>query len=97
MDELDNFQKLKWTKKLQSYKMFTEEMVKFIYSKKTTKFSEIPAVDLSYIVTVKSMVETSQNFVTFSGYMSFMKRKIDIFYLISICKYEEKGQKKTSL
>ena len=38
--------------------------LKFIYSEKTT-------VDLSYVVTVKSMVEILQNFVSFSEYMNF--------------------------
>ena len=45
--------------------------LKFIYSEKTTNFCEISIVDLSYLVTVKSMVEISQNFVSFSEYMNF--------------------------
>ena len=40
--------------------------VKFIYSEKATNFCEISTVDLSYVVTVKSTVEISQNFVDFS-------------------------------
>ena len=39
--------------------------VKFIDSEKATKFCEISTVDLYYVVTVKSKVEISQNFVAF--------------------------------
>ena len=46
-------------------------MLKFIYSEKATKFCKISTVDLSYEVTVKCMVEISQNFVAFSEYMNF--------------------------
>ena len=46
-------------------------MLKFIYSEKAIKFCEISTVDLSYVVTVKSSVEISQNFVAFSEYMNF--------------------------
>ena len=46
-------------------------MLKFIYSEKATKFCKISTVDLSYVVTVKSTVEISQNFVAFSEYMNF--------------------------
>ena len=41
--------------------------LKFIYS----KFCEISTKDLSYVVTIKSMVEILQNFVAFSEYMNF--------------------------
>ena len=47
--------------------------MKFIYSEKATNFCEISTVDLSYVVTVKSTVEISQNFVAFSEYMNFNK------------------------
>ena len=72
---------LKFTETLQRY-----NMLKFIYSEKVTTFCEISTVtlkdnkckrvylkkkDLSYVVTVKSTVEISQNFVTFSEYMNF--------------------------
>ena len=50
--------------------------LKFIYSEKATKFCEISTVDLSYVVTVKSAVEISQNFVTFSEYMNFKAMQI---------------------
>ena len=50
-------------------------IVKFIYSEKATIFSEISTVDLSYVVTVKSIVEISQNYVAFLEYMNFIKRK----------------------
>ena len=43
--------------------------LKFIYSEKATKFCEISAVDLSYVVMVKSMVDISQNFVVPSEYI----------------------------
>ena len=46
--------------------------LKLIYSEKATKFCEISTVDLSYVVTVKSTVEISQNFVAFSEYMNFI-------------------------
>ena len=45
--------------------------LKFIYSEKATKFCKISTVDLSYVVSVKSTVEISQNFVAFSEYMNF--------------------------
>ena len=45
--------------------------LKFINSEKATNFREISTVDLSYLVTVKSTVEISQNFVDFSVYMNF--------------------------
>ena len=48
--------------------------IKSIYSEKATQFCEISTVDLSYVVTFKSMVEISQNFVAFSGeYMDFIE------------------------
>ena len=40
--------------------------VKIIYSEKATKFCEIFALLLSYVVQVKSKVKISQNFVAFS-------------------------------
>ena len=46
-------------------------MVKFIYSKKATKYCEISTLDLSYVVTVKSTLEILQNFVAFSEYVNF--------------------------
>ena len=49
--------------------------LKFIYSEKATKFCEISTVNLSYLVTVKSTVEISQNFVAFSEYMNFNKQE----------------------
>ena len=54
--------------------------LKFIHSEKAKKFCEISTVDLSYVVTVKSTVEISQNFVAFSEYMNFnnMRRTITI-------------------
>ena len=45
--------------------------LKFIYSKKATKFCEIFTLLLSYVVPVKSKVEILQNFVAFLEYMNF--------------------------
>ena len=45
--------------------------LKFIYSEKATIFCKISAVDLSYMITVKSTVKILQNFVAFSEYMNF--------------------------
>ena len=45
-----------------------------IYSEKATKFCEISTLDLSYIVSVKYMVEILQNFVALSEYMNFKKK-----------------------
>ena len=44
-----------------------------MYSEKATNFCEISTVNLSYVVTVKSKVEISQNFAAFSEYMNFIK------------------------
>ena len=50
-----------------------QTLIVFIYSEKATNFCEISTVDLSYVVTVKSTVEISQNFVAFSEYMNFIR------------------------
>ena len=42
-----------------------------IYSEKATHFCEISSINVSYVVTVKSTVDISQNFVAFSEYMNF--------------------------
>ena len=52
----------------------------FIYSEKAKNFCKISTIDLSYVVTVKSMVEVSQNFVDFSEYMNF---NIPWFHILS--------------
>ena len=55
-------------------KMSTQEkhfLLKFIYSKKATKFCKIFTLLLSYVVPVKSKVKMSQNFVAFSEYLNF--------------------------
>ena len=44
---------------------------KYVYSEKATNFCEISTLNLSYVVTVKSSVEISQNFVACSEYMNF--------------------------
>ena len=51
---------------------------KFIYYEKAPNFCKISTIDLSYVVTVKSMVEISQNFVAFSEYMNFNIRTIKL-------------------
>ena len=51
-------------------------MLKFIYSEKATKFCKISTIDFSYVVTVKSTIEISQNFVAFSEYMNFNIRTL---------------------
>ena len=51
---------------------YLDEFLKFIYSKKATKFCEIiSTLDLSYVVPVKSKVEITQNFLAFLEYMNF--------------------------
>ena len=47
-------------------------MIKFMNSKKATKFCEIFTLLLSYVVPVKRKVKISQNFVAFSEYMNLM-------------------------
>ena len=42
-----------------------------MYSDNAKKICEISTVDLSYVVTVKSTLEISQNFWAFSEYMNF--------------------------
>ena len=66
---------LEWNNLIFNYVLFlyllVQKPIKFIYSEKATHFCEISTLNLSYIVTVKSMVEISQNFVAFSEYMNF--------------------------
>ena len=45
--------------------------LKFIYSKKATKFCKISTNYLSYLLPVKWLVEILQNFVAFSEYINF--------------------------
>ena len=52
--------------------------VKFIYSEKATKFSEISTLLLTTVHTVKSKVEISQNFVVFSEYMNFIGTELKL-------------------
>ena len=49
--------------------------IKFIYSEKATKFCEISTLLLSVCTVDKSKVEISQNFVAFSEYTNFTKRR----------------------
>ena len=68
---------LKRNNKLICHILLAIYLVKFIYSEKATKFCEISAIDLSYVVPVKSTVEILKNFVAFSEYMNF---KFDPFW-----------------
>ena len=54
-----------------SSKLGPLEWLKFRFSKKATKIDEISTLDLSYVVTVKSTVEISQNVVAFSENVNF--------------------------
>ena len=79
--------------------MFLGEIVmyrilKFIYSEKATNFYIIFNVDLSYVVTVKSSVEISQNFVAFSEGMNFTANRLYCLYKRTI---GEIGQKTNCL
>ena len=47
------------------------EPIKFVYSKKATKFCKIFTLLLSIVHKNKSKVKISQNFVAFSEYMNF--------------------------
>ena len=51
-----------------------------IYSEKATHFCEISSINLSYVVTVKSTVDISQNFVAFSEYMNFTNKIFSTFH-----------------
>ena len=57
--------------------------IKFIYSEKAPIFCKISTVDLSYVVTVKSRVEISQNFVAYSEYINFINVIYDTISQIS--------------
>ena len=59
-------------------------MIKFIYSEKATKFSEISTLLLSYVVPVNSKVEISQNLVAFSEYMNFTENFCDSVIMSSL-------------
>ena len=67
--------------------------LKFKYSEKATNFCEISTVDLSYVVTVKSTVDISQNFVVFSEYMNFDigSRRIHVDFEMCFLKYSDYG------
>ena len=58
-------------KKIQ--KFHCEVHLKFSFSEKAKNFCKISTVDLSYVVTAKSNMEISQNFVAFSEYMQFTR------------------------
>ena len=50
-------------------------LIKFVYSEKATQFCEISTLLLSTVHTDKSKVEILQNFMAFSEYMNFIKKK----------------------
>ena len=52
---------------------FFKSVIKFVYSKKTTKFCKISTLPLSTVHSDKNKVEISQNFVAFSEYMNFKR------------------------
>ena len=56
-----------------------KQMVKFIYSKKATKFCKIFNLLLSVSTIDKSKVKILQNFVAFSEYLKFTIVKKDFF------------------
>ena len=60
-------------KDLQFLKQNQGTYLKFIYSEKATNFYEISIAEFTYVVTVKSTVEISQNFVAFSDYINLSK------------------------
>ena len=62
--------------------------LKFIYSEKATKFCKISTLLLSSVVPVKTKVEISQNFVTFSEYMNFIL--VSFLILCSLYVHKEK-------
>ena len=49
---------------------------KFIYFQKAIKYCKISTLLLSYVVSVESKVEISQNFVAFSEYINFISLNI---------------------
>ena len=58
--------------------------VKFKYFEKATKFCEISTLLLSYVVSVRSKVEISQNFVAFSEYMNFNQIEVQVDFASTI-------------
>ena len=50
--------------------------VEFVYSEKAKKFCKISTLLVSTVHTDKSKVEISQNFVAFSEYMNFKKKRL---------------------
>ena len=54
-----------------SLHVWQDKLVKFLYSKKATKFYEISTIDLTVTTYDKSTVGISQNCVAFSEYMNF--------------------------
>ena len=59
---------------MDSYYAFDLCLLKFIYSKKATKFCELSTVDLTVTTQDKSTVEISQKFVAFSEYLNFTNK-----------------------
>ena len=76
IEPIFKFMKKNCQRNLKFWTLLTSRVLKFIYSEKATMFCEISTVDLSYVVTVKSKIEISQNFVAFSEYMNFKTKNI---------------------
>ena len=58
-----------------------DDIIKFIYSEKATKFCEIFPLLLTVCTVVKSKGKISQNFVAFSEYMNFICiYKVNMFF-----------------
>ena len=73
---LNHIIKYSFTRRKKTSEVWTQsEFLKFIYSKKATKFCEISTVDLTV-----TTVEISQKIVAFSEYMNFTVVKIHALF-----------------
>ena len=61
-----------------------------MYSEKATNFCDISTIDLSDVVTGKSTVEISQNFVAFSEYMKFTVKSFSGQMELILCHFSIK-------
>ena len=68
-------------------------LLKFIYSEKATKFSEIFTLLLTGPTQDKSKVKISQNFVAFSEYMNFIQKHYEFigyvqsYIFVAVCTF----------
>jgi hypothetical protein len=58
-------------------------LIKFVFSKKATKFRKISTLLLTTVQTVKSKVEILQNIMAFSEYMNFNEER---YHRCKVCK-----------